>query len=63
VATVLTHLGWLVGRQLERYLNALAAHPVLRHSAELRAFLESEAGFATSPVLREQVCQPTAPLA
>jgi hypothetical protein len=53
----------LVGRQLERYLNALAAHPVLRHSAELRAFLESEAGFATSPVLREQVCQPTAPLA
>ena len=27
---------------------------VLRHSAELRAFLESEAGFATSPVLREQ---------
>jgi hypothetical protein len=27
---------------------------VLRHSAELRAFLEAEAGFASSPVLREQ---------
>mmetsp|Transcript_7789 Transcript_7789/g.14719 ORF Transcript_7789/g.14719 Transcript_7789/m.14719 type:complete len:651 (-) Transcript_7789:276-2228(-) len=39
--------------QLERYLAALAAHPVLRHSAELRTFLESEAGFSTCPTVRD----------
>jgi hypothetical protein len=38
--------------QLERYLCQLAHHPVLRHSAELRTFLESESGFASSPIIQ-----------
>mmetsp|Transcript_30233 Transcript_30233/g.41845 ORF Transcript_30233/g.41845 Transcript_30233/m.41845 type:complete len:619 (+) Transcript_30233:130-1986(+) len=37
--------------QLEKYLRALAAHPVLRHSAELRSFLELQTDFSTSHVL------------
>mmetsp|Transcript_37299 Transcript_37299/g.81235 ORF Transcript_37299/g.81235 Transcript_37299/m.81235 type:complete len:588 (-) Transcript_37299:343-2106(-) len=40
--------------QLEKYLNMLVAHPVLRHSAELRTFLESESGFTSSPMLQHR---------
>ncbi|KAK3262372.1 hypothetical protein CYMTET_28769, partial [Cymbomonas tetramitiformis] len=37
---------------LQNYLKQLAIHPVLRHSGELHAFLESESGFANSPLLK-----------
>jgi len=37
---------------LQKYLERLVSHPVLLHSAELRAFLEFEGNYAAAPALK-----------